>query len=146
MEPIGIATGRAAAVTALVLLSACSGTSSTRVAEMTAQDKEMDCERLQIEIAEAEFLKARAEKNRGPRLKHIVMPLSYPSTYMSASKAEDSADTRMAYLSRLYEVKSCEHKQQYVQQAPANTVPTDGYAQLSPPYYAPGYHPMHYAY
>ena len=94
-------------IASLLMVSACAGTKSTKVAELTRQDKHMDCTTLQLEMTEAEFLRDKAERNRGMSLKNIVMPLGYPSTYFSAEGAVDAASTRLDYLTRLYEIKGC---------------------------------------
>lgn len=102
-----------AATAALALLAACSGTKSTEVVELTKYDKHMSCPELQVEITEATFLRDKALRNRGLSFKNVVMPLSYPSTYMSSSNAEDAAANRIEYLTRLYEIKGCEAQGQY---------------------------------
>lgn len=101
-----------AAILALCALSACSGTKSTSVAELTKHDKHMGCTDLELEITEATFLRDKAERNRGLSFRNIIMPLSYPSTYMSASDAVSAASNRIDYLSRLYAVKGCDAQQQ----------------------------------
>lgn len=101
------------ATAALALMTACSGTQSTAVAELTKYDKHMSCPELQVEITEATFLRDKAQRNRGLSFKNVVMPLSYPSTYMSASNAETSTVNRIDYLTRLYEIKGCEAQGQY---------------------------------
>lgn len=94
------------------LLTACSGTKSTVVADMTPADKQLSCQEMQMDITEAQFLKAKAEKNRGFSFKNMIMPLSYPSTYMSADEAIEAADNRMLYLNKLYQAKGCDNQQQ----------------------------------
>src|SRR5688500_12938548 len=101
-----------AAILALYALSACAGTKSTSVAELTKHDKHMSCTDLELEITEATFLRDKAERNRGLSFRNVIMPLSYPSTYLSASDAVQSAANRIDYLSRLYAVKGCDAQQQ----------------------------------
>lgn len=101
-----------AAFIAICTLSACSGTRSTSVAELTKNDKYMSCTDLELEITEATFLRDKAERNRSLSFRNIIMPLSYPSTYLSASDAVSSASNRIDYLSRLYAVKGCDAQQQ----------------------------------
>ncbi|MGB1540485.1 MAG: hypothetical protein ACPG80_05945 [Rickettsiales bacterium] len=129
-----------AAVAALALLTACSGTKSTKVAELTKQDKYMDCTTLQLEMTEAEFLRDRAERNRGLSISNVMMPLGYASTYMSSSEAVEAASGRIEYLSRLYEIKGCAN-QHYAAATPAYGAPEGAMA-------APAgvmYQPMSYA-
>lgn len=101
----------AAGTAAVLLLAACGTTKSETVVELTKSDKHMDCTQLQLEITEAEFFRQKAERNRGLSLKNVVMPLGYPSTYLSANKAVDAATGRVAYLTKLYEVKGCGSQQ-----------------------------------
>lgn len=113
---------------AVFTLSACSGTKSTTVTELTQYDKHMSCPELQLEITEASFLRDKAARNRGLSVKNVVMPLSYPATYMNAGSAMEAADNRIEYLSRLTEIKGCNAQQQYASmEAPA------GYGQPMPP-------------
>lgn len=101
----------AAGTVAVLMLAACGATKSETVVELTKSDKHMDCTQLQLEITEAEFFRQKAERNRGLSLKNVVMPLGYPSTYLSANKAVDAATGRVAYLTKLYEVKGCGSQQ-----------------------------------
>lgn len=115
-------------MTTAALLSACSGTKSNAVVELTKYDKHMDCSELQLEMTEARFLMEKAEKNRGLSVKNVLMPLSYPSTYFSADSAVEASTTRIDYLSRLYEIKGCENQRQasntdYRQQGGAYAAP-----------------------
>lgn len=99
-------------VAALAALAACSGTKSHSVVELTQYDKHMDCTELQLEITEAKFLHDKAEKNRGLSVRNVLMPLSYPSTYISAGNAVDASNGRIDYLTRLHEVKGCGNQRQ----------------------------------
>lgn len=119
------------------LLTACSGTKSTVVADMTPTDKQLSCQEMQMDITEAQFLKTKAEKNRGFSFKHVIMPLSYPSTYMSADEAIDAADNRILYLTKLYDAKGCSGQQQQASAAWGRGVTPSSYpaqqqAQLQP--------------
>lgn len=96
----------------LIGLTACSGTRSESVVELTQNDKYMDCTELQLEITEAKFLMDKAEKNRGASIKNILMPLSYPSTFFSAGDAIDASSGRIDYLKRLSEIKGCNNQRQ----------------------------------
>lgn len=96
----------------LAAMTACSGTKSSSVVEITQNDKHLSCTDMQLEITEAKFLADRAEKNRGASFKNILMPLSYPSTYMSADNAVEASNSRIEYLNRLYEVKGCNNQRQ----------------------------------
>ena len=99
-------------IAACVLLSACASGSgvqeSKRVQAMQAKDKHLSCRELLLEINEAEFTKGMAEKNRGPQLKNILMPIGYISTYMNAGEAVDAANARISYLDKIYEISNCE--------------------------------------
>lgn len=129
MEPRNIKS-LAAGLAAIALLSACSGTRSYAVDEITSQDKYMSCTNLQLEMTEAKFMREKAERNKSFGLDAIFSPLSYPSTLISANKAESAADNRIAYLQKLYALKNC-NNQQYADAAPA-------------PARASNYQPAHY--
>lgn len=127
------------ATAALALLAACSGTKSTEVVELTKYDKHMSCPELQVEITEATFLRDKALRNRGLSVKNVVMPLSYPSTYMSSSNAEESASNRIEYLTRLHEIKGCAAAQgQYASADPM------GYGMADPMMQQPAAAPVGY--
>ena len=111
MKPTIRYKGLIASSLALLMLAACSGTKSHVVQEFSQNDKHMSCTDLELEITEAEFLRDKAEKNRGASMRNVLMPLSYPSTYMNSNKAEDAASGRLAYLSRLHEIKGCNAQQ-----------------------------------
>lgn len=117
-------------IAALMLMTACSGTRSTSVADLTKNDKHMSCAELQVDITEATFLREKAERNRGLSFKNVVMPLSYPSTYLSAEGAVDAANNRIGYLTRLHEIKGCAAQGQYAS-ADMGSAPM-GYGQPMP--------------
>lgn len=90
-----------------VTLAACSGKQSPRAAQITTVDKQMSCEELQLEINDAEYIRQTALQNRGLSARNILWPFGYPSTYMSAEEALQSAERRLAYLQRVYAIKDC---------------------------------------
>lgn len=100
----------------MLLLSACSATKSQAVVELNSSDKMLNCTDLQLEMTEAEFLRDKAERNRGLNLHNVVTPLGYPVTYYSADGAIDAATNRIDYLTRLYAVKGCANQPQMPQQ------------------------------
>ncbi len=92
-------------------ISACGGNeSSTSVKSMQKKDKKLSCEEILLEMNEADFYKQMANKNKGPKLKNVLMPLGYISTYMNAEEAVGAADARVAYLDKIYEIMRCEQK------------------------------------
>jgi hypothetical protein len=117
-------------VAVAMMITACSGTKSTTVVELTKYDKHMSCSELQMEITEATFLREKAQRNRGLNFKNIVMPLSYPSTYMSADEAIDAATNRVDYLSRLHEIKGCAAQGQYASADMGAGAAQMGYGQM----------------
>lgn len=150
--------GVVAGIAALMLTAACSGTKSTTVTELTQYDKQMNCTELELDIAEATFLRDKAERNRGLSFRNVVMPLSYPSTYMSSGDAIQAASNRIEYLSRLSEIKGCNARQQYAamgmeqgygQPMPQGVHPQMQYAAPMPEpagYAAPGHYPARPSY
>ena len=104
-------------ITLLVLvslvISACGGSdNSTKVKSLQKKDKRLSCEEILLEMNEADFYRKMANKNRGPKLKSILMPLGYISTYMDAEEAIGAAEARVSYLDKIYEIMRCEEKQE----------------------------------
>ena len=60
---------------------------------------------------EAEFYRQMAYKNKGPKIKNVLMPLGYISTYMDSGEAIDAANARVNYLDRIYEIMNCGAKE-----------------------------------
>ncbi|PIR39495.1 MAG: hypothetical protein COV35_02990 [Alphaproteobacteria bacterium CG11_big_fil_rev_8_21_14_0_20_39_49] len=94
---------------ASVLLS-CSGKESKKIASLQKKDKKLSCQEILLEMNEAEFYRNVAYKNRGPKLKNVLMPLGYISTYMDAGEAIDAAEARVDYLDRIYQILRCEER------------------------------------
>lgn len=91
-----------------LLVSACSGKTSQQVKTMQRKDKMLTCKEILLEMNEAEFYKTTAEKNKGPDIGSVLMPLGYISTYMNAQEAVDSAKARVDYLDRIYQIMECD--------------------------------------
>ena len=99
--------------TLMLIISACGGSDeSTKVKAMQRKDKRLSCEEILLEMNEADFYRKMAHKNRGPKLKSVLMPLGYISTYMDAEEAIDAAEARVSYLDKIYEIMRCEEKQE----------------------------------
>ncbi|MDB2414342.1 hypothetical protein N9W34_01055 [Rickettsiales bacterium] len=96
----------------IMLLGGCStaGGEYKKVQAMQRKDKNLSCKEVLLEMNEAEFYKQMAFKNKGPKLKNILMPLGYVSTYMDANEVIESANARVSYLDRIYEIMQCESK------------------------------------
>lgn len=94
--------------TALLVLSACSGETSTQVQTMQRKDKQLSCKEVLLEMNEAQFYKKMAQKNKDPKLKTVLMPLGYISTYMGADEAVDTASARIEYLDKIYDIMDCD--------------------------------------
>lgn len=134
------------------LVAACSGQSAPKIRAMQKQDKNRTCKELLLEMNEAQFYMKAAQRNQGPKLKNILMPLGYISTYMNAEDAIDSADARTEYLDKIYNIMDCDapapRPTQTWQQAPA-TSPYGGAAPApvaayppAAPYPAPAVKPV----
>ncbi len=104
---------------AAVLLSACAGQKSTKVVSLQKKDKSLSCKEVMLEVNEAEFYRRTAEKNKGPQLKSLLMPLGYISTYVSAEDAIGASDARIEYLNRIYEILDCDNQDRRVNHAAA---------------------------
>lgn len=94
----------------LLIVSCGSSENSTKVKTMQRKDKKLSCKEILLEMNEADFYRKMANKNRGPKLKSMLMPLGYISTYMDAEEAIGAADARVAYLDKIYEIMRCEEK------------------------------------
>jgi hypothetical protein len=88
-------------------LSACGGKQSPAASQVTNVDKDLSCEELQLEMNDADYIRQTAEKNKGLSARNILWPFGYPATYMSADEALESANRRLAYLQKVYNIKNC---------------------------------------
>lgn len=95
------------ASSAVFVLSAC-GEEPFKVKTMKRGDKDLGCSDILLEVNEAEFHKKQADEKKSLGVKSIVMPLGYIDTYMSADEAISAAESRIAYLNRIYEIKNCD--------------------------------------
>ena len=91
----------------IFLLASC-GEDPVQVETMKRTDKSLACNDILLEINEAEFHKKKALEKQSLGIKSIVMPLGYIDTYMSADEAVSAAQSRVAYLNRIYEIKNCD--------------------------------------
>lgn len=99
-----------AIVSGLLLVTACEGDKSPKVQALQKKDKNLSCSEVMLEMNEAEFYRRTAEKNKNPKVKNVLMPLGYVSTYIDAEDAIQSADERIDYLNRIYEILDCDKK------------------------------------
>lgn len=93
-----------------IMIVSCGGESSTKVKSLQRKDKLLTCKEILLEMNEAEFYRSMAEKNKGPRLSNMLMPLGYISTYMNAEEAIGAAAARVDYLDRIYQIMECDAK------------------------------------
>lgn len=142
-------------IAAAILLTACSGVKSAKVQSLQPTDKQLACADIKIEVNEAEFFKRKAEENRGLSFRNVLMPHTYPSTYMSSSSATSAAQERIDYLKNIYEIRGCEKVEARIASAPAKPTPApvqysgNGYMGYAPvpasPYgYPPQFYPQNY--
>jgi hypothetical protein len=139
---------------AATLVSACTGQRSERVNSLQKKDKYLSCKEIQLEMNEAEFYRRTAEKNKGPSVQNVMMPLGYISTFMSAEDAIQASDARGDYLNRVYEILECDNPKGEgnrrgstvnAQQQGGGMVNGPMPAMVVPQYVAPmGYQPMGY--
>ncbi len=105
-------------ITSFILISCNNSTESTRIKSLQKKDKRLSCKEVLLEINEANFYKKMAYRNKGPKLKNILMPLGYISTYMSADEAIGAAEARVDYLDQIYEIMKCEEKEDLQDEVP----------------------------
>ena len=89
------------------LLVACGGKESPVAPAITKNDKMLSCDELQLEINDAEFFRNEATNNKSLNLSNIIWPLGYPATYNNAEEAISASNARIAYLTKVYEIKKC---------------------------------------
>jgi hypothetical protein len=92
----------------LLGLAACAGDTTPQIQAMQRKDKQLSCKEILLEMNEAQFYQKAALKNKGPKLKNILMPLGYISTYMDAQEASDAAIARVEYLDKVYNIMDCD--------------------------------------
>ena len=79
-----------------------------------------------------------AEKNKGPRLTNMLMPLGYISTYMDAEEAIGAASARVDYLDRIYQIMECDAENSSSRRMNnLNTMPSTMPPNVGPAYSAP---------
>jgi hypothetical protein len=122
----------------LTVVAACSSAPSPQVQAMQKKDKQLTCKEVLLEMNEAQFYQKMAQKNKGPNLKNILMPLGYISTYVSAEDAIEAASARVDYLDKIYGIMDCESQKNNMQsQASYYPMPGGGGAQYMGTNYAP---------
>ncbi len=97
-----------------LLIAACGGGSeekATKVKSLQKSDKNLSCREILLEMNEAQFYNKMAHKNRSVKLKNVLMPLGYISTYMDSEDAIGAAQARVEYLDKIYEIMHCEDKE-----------------------------------
>ena len=67
---------------------------------------------------EAEFYNKMAHGERSVKLKSMLMPLGYISTYMDSEEAINASRARVEYLDRIYEILHCEQKEKELEKLP----------------------------
>jgi hypothetical protein len=96
----------------ITILAGCSASDpTTKVKPMQRKDKRLSCKEILLEMNEAEFYRQTAYKSKGPKIKNVLMPLGYISTYMDSEEAIDAANARVNYLDRIYEIMNCSEKE-----------------------------------
>lgn len=108
-------------VAVTVLTTACGSDTeekSVRVKSLQKADKNLSCREILLEMNEAQFYNKMAHKNRGVKLKNVLMPLGYISTYMDSEEAIDAAQARVEYLDKIYEIMRCEDREKELEKLP----------------------------
>lgn len=127
-------------VMAALNVTACGGKHEmVKVEAMQGKDKRLSCEDILLEMNEADFHRQVAHKNKGPKLKNILLPLGYISTYMDAEEAITAAEARVSYLDQIYSIMRCEDQDFQSVQSPQPQADMAGYSGYSSGYYAMPY-------
>lgn len=110
-----------------VVIVACGGVSSDeaspKVKSLQKNDKNLSCREILLEMNEAQFYNKMAHKNRGVKLKNVLMPLGYISTYMDSEDAIGAAQARVEYLDKIYEIMHCEEREKELEKLPVYSPP-----------------------
>ena len=111
-----------------VMVVACGGGSgddakSVKVKALQKNDKNLSCREILLEMNEAQFYDKMAHKNRGVKLKNVLMPLGYISTYMDSEDAIGAAQARVEYLDKIYEIMRCEDREKELEKLPVYQSP-----------------------
>lgn len=105
-----------------VMVFACGGGGSEettpKVKSLQKNDKNLSCREILLEMNEAQFYNKMAHKNRGVKLKNVLMPLGYISTYMDSEDAIGAAQARVEYLDKIYEIMHCEDREKELEKLP----------------------------
>jgi hypothetical protein len=94
-------------ICAALLLSACGVESEVSGPPIRETDKHLKCPELLLEMNDAKFYLAQAEKKKGLNVRNVAWPVGYPSTVSSANDAIAISQERIAYLSNIYKIKGC---------------------------------------
>lgn len=116
---------------------------SVKVKPLQKNDKNLSCREILLEMNEAQFYQKMAHKNRGVKLKNMLMPLGYISTYMDSEDAIGAAQARVEYLDKIYEIMRCEDREKELEKLPVFQGPQSNrggsgdkqYSSRSPRYY-----------
>ena len=105
-----------------VLVVACGGDDgeqkTPKVKSLQKNDKNLSCREILLEMNEAQFYNKMAHKDRGVKLKNVLMPLGYISTYMDSEDAIGAAQARVEYLDKIYEIMHCEDREKELEKLP----------------------------
>lgn len=104
-----------------IMVAACASSDDAELVKVKAlqrKDKNLSCQEILLEMNEAQFYNKMAHKKRGVKLKNVLMPLGYISTYMDAEDAIGAAKARVEYLNRIYEIMRCEDKERQEEKLP----------------------------
>jgi hypothetical protein len=107
----------------LLIVAACGGSETeesqvVKVKALQKNDKNLSCREILLEMNEAQFYDKMAHKSRGVKLKNVLMPLGYVSTYMNAEDAIGAAQARVEYLDKIYEIMHCEEREKELEKLP----------------------------
>ena len=103
-----------------MMVAACGSAEekAVRVKALQRKDKRLSCQEILLEMNEAQFYNRMAHKKRGVKLKNVLMPLGYISTYMDSEEAIGAAQARIEYLDRIYEIMRCEEREREEEKLP----------------------------
>lgn len=89
------------------VLSGCNCGAPLTIRSIQSTDKDLACQDIILEMNEAEFYREEARKYQSIGLGEILMPTCWVAGYIDGDKGMKSANARIEYLGRIYDLLEC---------------------------------------
>ncbi len=90
-----------------IFLSSCDCSTPVIIGSIQDTDKKLACRDIILEINEAEHYRSLGEESKKITLGEMFMPTCWISGYLDGSKAYKSANSRIEYLTHIYDLLDC---------------------------------------